>query len=354
MTVDRAAIVTLGRARGMGEGRRVGSWQEILRSAGFESTVVRLRSECSSSARRWPDPWAAAAGRTPPETLSWSPGSAERRLVEIDPSVTVFVTLRAFHPRLVQAARNPILDLVDKLSTSYRDRATLVDALPRRWMFGVLGAAMGRAEHNVPRSVRTTAAGRADALALGAHWIPNVVEVPPLSTTDPDHDLVFFGNLAYPPNVAAVQVLANWWPELQRQRPGTTLLVAGRNPDPRVHAAAAAIGATLEDSYPDASTVARRGRIAVAPLAHTAGIQNKVIEAAAAGVAQVVSVGALAGLPEQFPARRADDASGFAREVTALIEQPELRSELARRARVVAETTFCAASYRAWVLQGLT
>jgi hypothetical protein len=354
MTIERAAIVTLGRARGMGEIRRVDSWQAILRCAGFESTIVRLRTECSSSARRWPDPWAAATGRAPLETLAWSPLSAERRLTEINPSVTVFVTLRAFHPRLVEAGGNPILDLVDKLSMSYRDRAALAERLARRWTFEVLGAAMHRAENRVPASVRLTAAGRTDALDLGACWVPNVVEVPPLSTNDPDHDLVFFGNLAYPPNVAAVQVLATWWPELQRHRPGTTLLVAGRNPDPRVREAVMAIGATLEDGYPDPSTVARRGRIAVAPLAHTAGIQNKVIEAAAAGVAQVVSVGALAGLPEHFPARRADDACGFAREVTALLEQPTLRAELARRGRVVAQTTFSAAYYRTWLLQGLT
>ncbi len=354
MTSATAAIVTLGRARGMGEVRRVESWQDILTTAGLEPHVVRLRRECPASLTRPPSPLAVIRGEAAVETMSWSMRAARTRLSAVRPALTVFVTLRAFHPALGEPAGVAILDLVDRLSVNYRDRAALSDSRRGAVAYRTLGAAMERAERHRRSGIVTTAAGRADAEALGALWVPNVVAMPPEQPVVPDHDLVFFGNLAYPPNIAAVERLAEWWPELQRRRPGTTLLVAGRSPAPRVRAATAAMGATLEDGYDEPFAVARRGRVAVAPLAHAAGIQNKVIEAAAAGVPQILSSEAASGLPEGFPCEVADEGRSFSEATQALLTNDDRRRELAAGARQAACSMLTPRPWADWVQEVLS
>src|SRR5206468_2852672 len=101
-----------------------------------------------------------------------------------------------------------------------------------RLMFQGLAATSRRFERRDPGAgVRTVAAGWDDARCLAAEWVPIVVEPPaPSRAHGPDCDLLFFGNLAYPPNVAAVERLARLWPSVLRQRPGTTARIAGANP----------------------------------------------------------------------------------------------------------------------------
>ncbi len=352
MTDRRAAIVTLGRAQGMGEVRRVESWQMILDAAGFRSDVVRLRRECAPSLRRPPHLGAVMRGTAPPETLAWSVTAARERLKNIGPDLTVFVTLRAFEPTLVDVAGVAVLDLVDRLSTSYEDRASVSESWHEKLWFSWLARAMARVERHHHPGVLRTAAGRSDALELDAKWIPNVVDVPnPAPAIDPDHDLVFFGNLAYQPNVAAVMLLAEWWPEVQQVRPGTTLLLTGRNPVRRVVDAAHAMGADLEAGYPDPTTAARRGRVAVAPLTLVAGIQNKVIEAAAAGVPQILSSAAARGLPDAFPCRIADGPAAFTRAVVELLDTPAERAALADAALKTVREEFTATAVAPRVLE---
>jgi len=350
-----AAIITLGRDQGLGELRRVESWQMILSKAGFRPTVIRLRRDCRPSLRRRPDLASVIAGTAPPETLSWSPAAARARLSTIEPTVSIFVTLRAFVPGLVDPAGTAVLDFVDQLSVSYADRAVISDRWWSRQRFRLLAAAMRRVEEHQSRDVIQVAAGRADAEVLDALWFPNVMDIPePEHQASPTHDLVFFGNLAYPPNIAAVIQLCDWWDDVQRTRPGTSLLITGRNPTARVVAAARSMGADLEPGFADPISAARRARVAVSPLAHVAGIQNKVIEAAAAGVPQVLTPEALSGLPRGFPCMVAATGDLFAQAINALLERPESRHQLAAAARTMASQVFSPTEQASRLLEALT
>jgi hypothetical protein len=76
----------------------------------------------------------------------------------------------------------------------------------------------------------------------------------------------------------------------------------------------------------------QRARLAVAPLRHANGIQNKVLEAAAAGIPQVVSPQALGGTAPGFPAMVVHTPGGTIGAIRLLLQNPERRIRLALEA----------------------
>ena len=347
--MNRVAVLALGRSGGMGEERRVASWRSILTSAGVDVTTVLLLQD----ARGLPAPStvaAIAAGTAVPEAAAWSIGRARAALRRAEPDAVVAVTVRAFHPGLEEAGGPVLLDFVDRLSVSYADRAAVATALPRRALFRSLAVAHRRAERRL-RGPGRAAAGWADARTLGAQWIPNVVaETAVVDRAAADVDLVFFGNLSYAPNIAAVDRLARVWPAILRERPGTTALIAGARPAPPVVAAATVHGWELAADFPDLATLLRRARLAVAPLVHTAGIQNKVLEAAAFGLPQVVSAEAAAGLDPEFPVTVAATDEELSGQIVALLDDASRRATEGAAAAAHVAARYSA---RAWAPRAL-
>jgi sugar transferase (PEP-CTERM/EpsH1 system associated) len=93
------------------------------------------------------------------------------------------------------------------------------------------------------------------------------------------YDLVFTGNMSYPPNVNAVEYLANEiLPIVWKSRPKTTLYIAGATPDPKVKKAASdkIIVSGWLDDIRDAYA---QSRVFIAPMRIGTGLQNKLLEA---------------------------------------------------------------------------
>ena len=93
------------------------------------------------------------------------------------------------------------------------------------------------------------------------------------------YDLVFTGNMSYPPNVNAVEYLANEiLPIVWKSRPETTLYIAGATPDPKVRKAASerVIVSGWLDDIRDAYA---QSRVFIAPMRIGTGLQNKLLEA---------------------------------------------------------------------------
>ena len=93
------------------------------------------------------------------------------------------------------------------------------------------------------------------------------------------YDLVFTGNMSYPPNVNAVEYLANAiLPIVWKTRPETTLYIAGATPDPKVKKAASnrIIVSGWLDDIRDAYA---QSRVFIAPMRIGTGLQNKLLEA---------------------------------------------------------------------------
>jgi glycosyltransferase involved in cell wall biosynthesis len=216
--------------------------------------------------------------------------------------------------------------------------------MPASLPFAALARAAGRFErgHGVPAA---TAAGWSDAEALGVRWLPNVLDPPDVaSSAVAEADLLFFGNLSYEPNVAALETLRRVWPAVQRRRPGTTLLVAGAGGD-AVRAGAPPHGWIVEGRFDDVARLCGRARVAVAPLHHASGIQNKVLEAAAAGLPQVLTPQAAAGLRPGFPCVLADGDDALADALVELLEDPARASALGAQARDEILSTYVPAAW---------
>ena len=93
------------------------------------------------------------------------------------------------------------------------------------------------------------------------------------------YDLVFTGNMSYPPNVNAVEYLAyEILPIVWKSRPETTLYIAGATPDPKVKKVASdkIIVSGWLDDIRDAYA---QSRVFIAPMRIGTGLQNKLLEA---------------------------------------------------------------------------
>jgi glycosyltransferase involved in cell wall biosynthesis len=331
----RVALVHLGNPGGLGTTRRVGVWQELLGAVGAQVFEVNLLGD---HRRLVPSPFTTVPslrGKVVPETATWSSRAAERAIRQIGPDVVVFVTPRAFHPRLAELADRAVLDFQDRFSHSYRGRA-IVDRRPgaaAAWR--ALGWTVARFERRDHR-IRTVAAGWFEANSIGATWLPNVVSTVPAGAVtdhaDAPFDVLFFGKLSSLPNVDALRQLGELWPRLRTEVPGIRCLVAGNDLNDEVRELAATHGWTAEADFADVAHLCQRARLAVVPLRHANGIQNKVLEAAGAGLPQVVSPEALGGTAPGFPAMIARTSEGMVTAVRLLLSDPHRRLHLAAEA----------------------
>lgn len=320
----------------MGTTRRVAVWRELLEAASCEAVEVNLLAH---HRRPVPSPLVAVPalrGAVVPETATWSARSARAAIRAMDPDAVVFVTPRAFHPALANEGRVRVLDIQDRFSRSYRGRAAVERRFAATASWQALAWVTDRFERR-DHQVTVVAAGWSEAREIDATWIPNIVPVsgPGRITdhADAPADLLFFGKLSALPNVDALRRLAAAWPALTAELPNLQLLVAGADLCPEVRSLAEAHGWRAEEGFSDVTALCSRARVAVAPLRHANGIQNKVLEAAACGLPQVVSPQALAGTAPGFPAIATASPAGLVSGVSMLLASGTARLELARRAR---------------------
>lgn len=115
--------------------------------------------------------------------------------------------------------------------------------------------------------------------------VPNGIDLAyftPRPEAAPTHELLFCGNMAYPPNVDAACWLAQELLPLVRQRhPAARLLLAGTTPAPRVRALARLPGVEVSGWLPDIRAAYAGARVFVAPMRLGTGLQNKLLEAMA-------------------------------------------------------------------------
>jgi polysaccharide biosynthesis protein PslH len=95
------------------------------------------------------------------------------------------------------------------------------------------------------------------------------------------HDIVFTGNMGYPPNIDAARFIAeDIFPLVLKQFPEAKLLIAGANPHSKVKALEAR-NITVTGWLPDIRDSYASSRIFIAPMRIGTGLQNKLLEAMA-------------------------------------------------------------------------
>jgi len=241
----------------------------------------------------------------------------------------------ALHPALRE--RGLVVDLVDVDSRKWQDLACQT-APPKRWIYAREARRLARFERFIAGRASATLVVNAREAELATtlapeaavHVVPNGLDVDalrPSAVTARPRQIVFCGVMSYEPNAQAARwFLEEVWPSLRRLEPSATVAIVGADPpawlkrlaegEPRV---------TVTGSVEDVRPFLWTSSVSVAPLWVARGVQNKVLEAAAAGLPSVVTPAVHDGLPaEVLPVCRvAGSADTFVSELASLLRQSD-------------------------------
>lgn len=164
----------------------------------------------------------------------------------------------------------------------------------------------------------------------------------PEAPDEASRDVVFEGNMSFPPNAdAAVYFATEVLPLVRAQVPEARFRIVGKNPAPEV-AALACADVEVTGFVDDVRPYLDRAAVFVCPLRKGAGIKNKILQAWAMGkpvVATSKSTGGLAVREGQNILVR-DDPRGIADAVVELLENADKRRSMAAAARATAESSY--------------
>jgi sugar transferase (PEP-CTERM/EpsH1 system associated) len=151
---------------------------------------------------------------------------------------------------------------------------------------------------------------------------------------DPDIDLLFVGNMGYPPNIDAAQTLVcDILPRIRQAIPGCRTVIAGASPAAAVRRLAGD-GVEVTGWIDDIVDCYARSRVFVNPMRFGTGMQNKLLQAMAMAVPCVTtSMAARALGPAPDGVRIGDDAELIAAACLELLGDPSAAHELGLRGR---------------------
>ena len=203
-----------------------------------------------------------------------------------------------------------------------------------------------RAETHIARlAARCIVTGEADSHAFGGGRAPSVAigngtdwtERPPVyQLRDTGRVLGFHGNLAWLPNVSAVEFIGRHvLPLVRREIPDAGLEVAGGGNSPRIRAIAALPGVHLHGYVEDLASFLSQCDLYVAPMLEGSGVKNKLLEAMAAGMPVVANPMGVEGLDAAGRALVAigPDAPAMARYIVDLLRSPDRRAQMSAAVR---------------------
>jgi sugar transferase (PEP-CTERM/EpsH1 system associated) len=155
-------------------------------------------------------------------------------------------------------------------------------------------------------------------------------------TSEKQYDVVFTGNMSYPPNIDTAELLAHEvMPVVWRTHPSATLLIAGASPHPRVSALAKNERVTVSGWLDDIRTAYRQGKVFAAPLRIGTGLQNKLLEAMSMELPCITTAlanNALGAMPHrEILVEESTEAMG--KQIAHLLNSPEEAAELAKNGR---------------------
>ncbi|MEN3037656.1 MAG: glycosyltransferase family 4 protein [Candidatus Kryptonium sp.] len=150
----------------------------------------------------------------------------------------------------------------------------------------------------------------------------------------------FIGNLSYFPNADAVYFFTREiLPQILKEEPEARFYVVGQNPTKKMKKMSSEkiiiTGFVNEIKYEYLKSA-----VVVAPIRFGAGMQNKIVEALALGIPVVATSVAVNGLPGELKdlVFVSDDPKEFAKNVVAVIRDPNIRKQVQIRRYIVKDT----------------
>lgn len=174
--------------------------------------------------------------------------------------------------------------------------------------------------------------------------IPNGVVIPDRPRMAPEgHVMVFVGTMDYTANEdAACWAAEDILPRVRRSVPDAEFHIVGRNPTARVRKLAEISGVVVAGAVPSIEPHLGRASVALLPLRVARGVQNKVLEAMASGVAVVTTteVGESLGAVNGRDLVVGDTAAELATAAERLLLDRAEATELGRRGRAFVSEHF--------------
>lgn len=283
---------------------------------------------------------------------------AARRFAETE-SVEVVLAYTSVMAPLAElfGKSKKVCDLVDVDSAKWKEYAHR-DRSPKRHLYELEGRRLEAYERQICRDFDQVVVTTDRELSIldGAGLssrplaIANGVSVRSLNaaaeskTKEPS--LVFVGQMDYLPNIDAVVYFAEQvFPELKRGYPDVTFSIVGRSPSRAVQRLESIPGIVVTGEVEEIEPYLSRSWIFVAPLRIARGIQNKVLEAMAVGLA-VVSTPQVAeslyshGIVDGQHLMVADDPTSYCRSISLLVQDDDLRRRLGAAGREAMESGF--------------
>lgn len=239
-----------------------------------------------------------------------------------------------------------IIDLVDVDSEKWRDYARFAQA-PKSWLYNLEWKRLRRYEYEaVRRFALTILTTQREAALLDEldeftrharlRIVTNGVDLDYFQADDesamtPSPRLVFVGAMDYYANIEGVTwFVEQVFPLVRQFEPQAEFLIVGSNPTSEVERLALRKGVSVTGLVYDVRPFMRSATACVIPLRIARGVQNKVLEAMAAGKAIVATPQAVAGLrvSDGKELLLAQTAEEFADATLRVIRQESLRREL--------------------------
>ncbi len=125
------------------------------------------------------------------------------------------------------------------------------------------------------------------------------------------------------------------WPKIQEEVPGTQFLIIGRNPSSQIRKLEKEEGIQVTGTVPDIREYLNLADVFVIPLRLGGGTKLKTMEAVSSGIPIVSTPEGVQGLSvqDQKHVLVSSDQDSFAENVIKLLQNPDLRVELAKNAR---------------------
>ncbi len=272
--------------------------------------------------------------------------SALARSVRFD-AVVAFSSSMAQYALEVPAARH-VLDLCDLDSQKWLEYAAMSD-LPMAWLYGAEGRRLASLEHRWIRDFDATiliSNAEAKTVRLLApkgklRIITNGVDLPEQNesgcierTGAPT--IGFVGLLNYRPNVDAVcWFVEHCWREIRDVHPTARFRVVGRSPTRQIQQLSSAPGVEIVGPVQNVQEELQRFDVSVAPMRTARGLQNKVLEAMAAGLPVVLTAKAAEGI-DAIDGREyliVDQPDRMIRCILQLLREPAKRFGIGQAAR---------------------
>jgi sugar transferase (PEP-CTERM/EpsH1 system associated) len=257
-------------------------------------------------------------------------GAEVRKKLESIQIDFVFAYSSSMAPYALLATSLPkILDFVDSDASKWRQYAQFKPA-PASWLYSYEAGKLNRFEQDMVQQFDASifvSAREAAHLSGKIHFIQNGIDLNYFAYIQPERNsqtMIFTGAMDYFPNVDAVTYFArDIYPLVRSKCPDADFLIVGSNPASAVQRLNDLPGVTVTGTVPDIRPYLAKSKVAVVPMRISQGIQNKILEALAAGLPVVTTPAAAAGFSStnNMPIAVSADAAGIADHVARYLRE---------------------------------